>query len=93
MKSIIHSPKSGTAFCGPKLSPRSSPRSGITHAPAQGLVEPKSPRSWKRELDQNKVLNGDLETALYSAAVAQEGMMPREGRGLTNIKWLPGCKH
>jgi len=56
---------------------------GLTHAPAEGVIEPKSPRSWKRESDQNRLLKGDLETALYSTAVAQEGIMQREGRGLT----------
>ena len=56
-------------------------------------IELKSLRSLKRESDQNRLLNGDLETALYSAAVAQEDMLPREGRGLTTIKWLPGSKH
>jgi len=39
--------------------------------------------------DENRLLKGDfqLETALYSTAVAQEGIMQREGRGLiTRIK-------
>ncbi len=40
-------------------------------------IEPKSLRSLKRESDQNRLFNGDLETTLYSAAVAQEGMLPR----------------
>ncbi|DBA65479.1 TPA: hypothetical protein ACH3X2_003189 [Trebouxia sp. C0005] len=36
------------------------------------------PRSWKRELDQSKLLKGDMETDLYSTAVAQEDIVQGE---------------
>ena len=42
------------------------------------LVEPLLPRSWKRELDQSKLLKGDMETDLYSTAVAQEDIIKGE---------------
>ena len=52
---------------------------GFTHATAESLMEPKSPRSWKRESDQNRLLKGDLDFT----TVAKEGIMQREGGGLT----------
>ncbi len=52
---------------------------GFTHATAESLIEFKSPRSWKRESDQNRLLKGDLDFT----AVAKEAIMQREGRGLT----------
>ena len=51
---------------------------GPTSAALPLLVEPLLPRSWKRELDQSKLLKGDVETDLYSTAVAQEDIMQGE---------------
>jgi len=42
------------------------------------LVEAMLPCSWKRELDQSKLLKGDMQTDLYSTAVAQEDIMQGE---------------
>lgn len=36
------------------------------------LVEPLLPRAWRKELDRQKLLIGDEDTDLYSAAIAQE---------------------
>ncbi|DBA88216.1 TPA: hypothetical protein ACH3X1_016170 [Trebouxia sp. C0004] len=63
-------------------------RTGPNSAALPLLVEPLLPRSWKRELDQSKLLKGDMETDLYSTAVAQvdimqgeeeEGLAPSDG--------------
>ena len=51
---------------------------GPTSAALPLLVEPLLPRSWKRELDQSKLLKGDIETDLYSTAVAQEDIVQGE---------------
>ena len=51
---------------------------GPTSAALPPLVEPLLPRSWKRELDKSKLLKGDIETDLYSTAVAQEDIMQGE---------------
>ncbi len=53
-------------------------RTGPNSAALPLLVEPLLPRSWKRELDQSKLLKGDMETDLYSTAVAQEDIMQGE---------------
>ena len=53
-------------------------RTGPNSAALPLLVEPLLPRSWKRELDQSKLLKGDTETDLYSTAVAQEDIMQGE---------------
>ena len=51
---------------------------GLNSAALPLLVEPLLPRSWKRELDQSKLLKGHMETDLYSTAVAQEDIMQGE---------------
>ena len=53
-------------------------QTGPTSAALPLLVEPLLPRSWQRELDQSKLLKGDIETDLYSTAVAQEDIMQGE---------------
>ena len=53
-------------------------RTGPNSAALPLLVEPLLPRTWKRELDQSKLLKGDMETDLYSTAVAQEDIMQGE---------------
>ncbi len=56
------------------------------HNPALGtLVEPLLPRAWRKELDQQKLLKGDEDTDLYSAAVAQkdmQGALNEEGEAI-----------
>ncbi len=49
------------------------------------LVEPLLPRSWK--LDHSRLLKGDMETDLYSTAVAQEDINERRKRAQVG-----GCK-
>ena len=53
-------------------------RTGPNSAALPLLVEPLLPRSWKHELDQSKLLKGDMETDLYSTAIAQEDIMQGE---------------
>ncbi len=49
-------------------------RSGPDNPALSMLVEPLLPRAWRKELDQQKLLKGDEDTDLYSAAIAQKDM-------------------
>jgi hypothetical protein len=53
-------------------------RTGPNSAALPFLVEPLLPRSLKPELDQRKLLKGDMETGLYSIAIAQDDIMRGE---------------
>ncbi|DBA77167.1 TPA: hypothetical protein ACH3X1_009741 [Trebouxia sp. C0004] len=47
-------------------------RTGLDNPALGMLVEPLLPRPWRKELDRQKLLMGDEDTDLYSAATAQE---------------------
>ena len=47
-------------------------RTGPDNPALSMLVEPLLPRPWRKELDRQKLLMGDEDTDLYSAAIAQE---------------------
>ena len=47
-------------------------RTGPDNPALSMLVEPLLPRAWRQELDRQKLLIGDEDTDLYSAAIAQE---------------------
>ena len=47
-------------------------RTGPANPALSMLVEPLLPRAWRKELDRQKLLIGDEDTDLYSAAIAQE---------------------
>jgi len=60
-------------------------RSGPDNPALSMLVEPLLPRAWRKELDQQKLLKGDEDTDLYSAAVAQkdmQGALNEEGEAI-----------
>ena len=55
-------------------------RTGPDNPVLSMLVEPLLPRAWRKELDRQKLLIGDEDTDLYSAAIAQKDIQqaPKE---------------
>ncbi len=49
-------------------------RTGPDNPALSMLVEPLLPRAWRKELDKQKLLKDDVNTDLYSSAVAEEDM-------------------
>ncbi len=49
-------------------------RTGPDNPALSMLVEPLLPRVWRKELDKQKLLKGDEDTDLYSAAIAEKDM-------------------
>ncbi len=60
-------------------------RSGPDNPALSLLVEPLLPRTWRKELDQQKLFKEDEDTDLYSAAIAQkdmQGALNEEGEAI-----------
>ena len=60
-------------------------RTGPDNAALSMLVEPLLPRAWRKELDRQKLLEGDEDTDLYSVAIAKKDLQQaskEEGKNL-----------